>query len=328
MANSTFYISSRGSSATEWLAKMLSRHPQLVCFRSTRSFPPYSPGHAEVSADAFMEGLLECGRATHGEKKFGSTHGFHGLLAKNACEKRGGIFSYIIRHPVARVHSAYIAYLDSQYYKKFKIPMENKDIHERVCSNLLASTDLLKYTEIIKPRAYAPSSAPQAGVKALAKKYLPQSVISGLSALKDKSSRRGRSLAAIKEKSGSGAPSERESAALWFVSLANEFLGFDRELFNGCSMKHAIKMEEMVKSPEYFKKQVWPLVAPEFDVQDDYFTSICSGPRFNVHRDKALSHEEIWRSWPRGMQDAFMVYFKHYDMAEICRAFDYDSSFL
>ena len=84
---SIFYISSRGSSACEWLAKMLSRHPQVVCFKSTRSFPPYDTNihHPEVSADDFMEGLLECVRATHGEKIFGSTHGYHGLLVKEPC---------------------------------------------------------------------------------------------------------------------------------------------------------------------------------------------------------------------------------------------------
>jgi len=90
-----FYISSRGSSASEWLAKMLSRHPQIVCFRSTRRLPPYPHGSKDcpqLSADAFIEGLLECEGATYGEKIFGSMHGYHGLSAKGPCEKRGGIF--------------------------------------------------------------------------------------------------------------------------------------------------------------------------------------------------------------------------------------------
>ena len=121
-----FYFSSRGSSATVWLAKMLSHHPQVVCFSATRSFPPVDPHEAypndikgtvpEISADMFMEGLLECSKSILNEKVFGSVHGYHGVVAKEPCEKRGGIFSYITRHPVSRIHSVFIYYLYHNYY--------------------------------------------------------------------------------------------------------------------------------------------------------------------------------------------------------------------
>ena len=98
-----FYISSRGSSANTWLARVLSRHPKIVCFRSSRSFPPVAPGDKilgsifpvnEVSPEFFIQGLLECERASENEKIFGSVHGYHGTIAKKACEDEGGYFSY------------------------------------------------------------------------------------------------------------------------------------------------------------------------------------------------------------------------------------------
>ena len=49
-----FYISSRGSSATWWLAKSLSKHPKIVCFGSTRSLPPIDPGKAFPSQKSWI----------------------------------------------------------------------------------------------------------------------------------------------------------------------------------------------------------------------------------------------------------------------------------
>ena len=39
-----FYISSRGHSATGWLAKQISKHNKVVCWHGTRSIPPSDPG--------------------------------------------------------------------------------------------------------------------------------------------------------------------------------------------------------------------------------------------------------------------------------------------
>ncbi len=327
---SLFYISSRGSSASTWLAKMLSRHPQVVCFRSTRGFPPYAPGVGpQMSADAFMEGLLECTQATLGEKIFGSIHGYHGLLAKEPCEKRGGIFSYIIRHPVSRIHSAYIVYLYLHYYKKFGIPVANKDIHDRVCSSLLADSDLMRYTEVFKPETrQVPHFGPLRPIKRFAKKVLSDYVIKSLAKQMTRFSQKGQYIAYLTNDKTKDAPDERLHAGIRFVSLTNEFLRFDSVLFKECSLSYGIKMEEMVKSSEYFKNHLWQRVAPQLDVTDTYLESIFHEPRFNVHRDKVLSPIEIWRSWPTGMKEAFLKYFECYNMSAICKAFDYDISFL
>ena len=150
-----FYIASRGSTANHWLAKVLSKHPRIVCFRSTRAFPPFEPGSEsslEMSVELFMDGLLECSRATFNEKIFGSIHGYHGVTAKQACENRGGIFSYLIRHPVSRVHSAYVYHLINDIYRPGGIDISTDDVHDRVCSLFSGNTPLERNMETLSSK--------------------------------------------------------------------------------------------------------------------------------------------------------------------------------
>lgn len=137
-----FYISSRGASATGWLAQALSRHPKLVCFHGTRSMPPEIAGSGkELTPDEFMDSLITCSQACQGEKIFGAIHGYYGTSAQKAVESRGGTFSHVIRHPVQRLHSIFSsAYygdvLDKEeisHQKKHyaKINVYNEIIHHR-----------------------------------------------------------------------------------------------------------------------------------------------------------------------------------------------------
>jgi len=326
-----FYISSKGSTATNWLAKMLSRHPQVVCFRSTRSFPPYATNaiHPESSVDSFMEGLLECSKAVYGEKIFGSVHRYHGIAAKEPCEKRGGVFSYMTRHPVSRIHSVYISYLEGEYYKRFGIPIANKDIHDKVCSELLADVDLLNIAQEFEPEAEQNSHCgPGDLIKGLAKKVLPDFVIKSLAKQKNRFLKKGRHVSILRTDVSSGAPDESLFAGIQFIFLVNDYFRFDYEILKGCPIEIGIKMEEMVKSPEYFKNHVLRQIAPELEVTEPYLKSIFSEPRIHVHRDKVLSPVEIWESWPTGIKEVFMKYFEYYNMSEICKAFDYEVSFL
>jgi hypothetical protein len=328
-----FYISCRGSSATTWLAKVLSSHPKIVCFRSTRSFPPVTPdrsfpsvasGIPQMSADRFLEGLLECERATLDEKVFGSTHGYHGIVAKEPCEKKGGIFSYITRHPVSRVHSAFIQYLYLHYYQRYNIEMTNSDIHDHVCSALLRNSDLMKYTELYQP--HEPGIIKQGLIrpaKKMAKNILPDSVVNTLIKRKMIFSELKRFLPQSKL---SIAPDERVHASNLFVKLIYSFFNWESELYPVCPLNYGIKMEEMVKSKEYFKSHVLQRVAPQLPINDSSFR--VSKKRVNVHRDMPLSPEEIWKTWPNGMKRVFLYYFEKYNVSTICKDFDYDISFI
>ena len=53
-----FYISSQGHSATGWLAKGLSMHPDIVCWHGTRGIPPYDSGLKDIAIKDFVEGLV------------------------------------------------------------------------------------------------------------------------------------------------------------------------------------------------------------------------------------------------------------------------------
>ena len=153
---SVFYISCRGSGATHWLTKSLSKHSKIVCFHSSRSFPPMEPGKThlttdswlkdEMDVDKYIESLELCEKATHNEKVFGSIHGYHGIIAKDSCLKRNGVFRYIIRDPLEQIHSAFIAYCDRKWRDQLNKKIKNEDIHKHVFELLKDQPTLSEYT--------------------------------------------------------------------------------------------------------------------------------------------------------------------------------------
>jgi len=334
-----FYISSRGSTATTWLAKVLSKHPAIVCFRAARAFPPVVPGEftpngrsriLDIPVDEFMEGLVECSLATLNEKVFGSIHGYHGIVAKEPCERRGGLFSYITRHPVSRIHSVFIYNLYFNYYQKYNIRISNTAVHNRSCSVFSKDSGLRKLTdsfESLKPRKieqslYSPG-------KKMAKNILPDRIVDVL--IKTRASLqvlKRRAFAARHHRSPSIAPDEVSFASNLFVRVTESFFFLEDQLYNGCPLEYGIRMEEMVKSKEYFKNHLWKRVAPQVSITDSYLESIFSEPRFNVHRAVPLSPEQIWKTWPIGIKRVFLHYFEKYNISAVCKDFDYDISFM
>ena len=126
-----------------------------------------------------------------------------------------------------------------------------------------------------------------------------------------------------------------------FIHACNKTLNPDNQLFNTCGNEGLIKMEEMVKSADYFKNHLLPLVAPEMKITDSYLESVFSGKmektnewakiqgqRFNTHRDVALTPQEIWSSWPESMKEYYRRCFEELNLTPVCKAFDYDISFM
>ncbi|MBI2565692.1 MAG: hypothetical protein HYV63_01490 [Candidatus Schekmanbacteria bacterium] len=83
--------------------------------------------------DAFFDGLITCHDATRGEKIFGSMHGYHGAAGKKPCEQRGGLFSYMTRHPVTRMDS-YIVMMADLYLRDQGEPIPNEAVPERLAN--------------------------------------------------------------------------------------------------------------------------------------------------------------------------------------------------
>jgi hypothetical protein len=307
-----------------------------------------------INSDRFIEGLVDCERATYNEKIFGSVHGYYGLDAKDPCEKMGGLFSFIVRHPLSRVHSAYIYYLYNFYYKKFDLGVENKNVHDRSCFILSENVDLMKYTDsynLITKKVDPPKTKVDnrylfmiRPVKKVIKIILPHVLLEYLIWLKTAITKANKNDSFMEKNieisNAPSIPDEKDHLSRVFIKMCKTFLPYDSILYKECSLS-GIKMEEMVKSSEYFKNHLMPLVAPQLEITDAYLESVFSGKmdlgnkwpkasnqRFNVHRDEPLSPQEIWISWPKQMRDVFRKYFDEFDCGSVCTAFDYDVSFI
>jgi len=316
----------------------------IVCFRATRSWPPieqppYRPDLRKyvIPVDEFIEGLVECEKATYGNKIFGSIHGYMGLEAKEPCEKNGGIFSYIVRHPLSRVHSAYIYYLYNFYYKINNLGIENKDIHERTC-NILSKYDGLA-SDLEKYDYYSRENNLKNPLKEAIKQKLPDEIIDYYRKFKSRVNLHNMTNFKMME-SVHPIPEEKNHLIQTFVKICKTFLFHDPILYNKCPAS-GIKMEEMVRSSEYFKNNLWPLIAPQISIKDSYLKSVFSSKsekfssntpvscqRFNVHRDRPLTCEEVWGSWPEPMKNYFRRCFEEFKLMPVCKSFDYDVHFI
>ncbi len=134
-----FYISSFGGSASAWLSKVLSMHPDIVCFHGTRSVPPRPSNENDMDPNVFMDSLNICSTGCFNQKIFGAAHGYYGIMAKEAVLDRGGVFAGIVRHPIRRIHSIFTHVVDNTEgleYKKEDIyrlhfPGETEDLENR-----------------------------------------------------------------------------------------------------------------------------------------------------------------------------------------------------
>jgi hypothetical protein len=103
-----FYILTCGSTGSVWVARALSRHPDIVCFHGIKTLP-HAPGNDPSTSQArqFVGELAHLYRMCHGDKVFGSIHGFavNEILPEIAGAE--GAFAAMIRHPITRLDSLF-----------------------------------------------------------------------------------------------------------------------------------------------------------------------------------------------------------------------------
>ncbi len=329
-----FYISSRGSSASIWLTRILSKHPKIVCLRASRSFPPVGLGVKqlekkykidEISPDFFINCLLECQRATLNQKTFGSIHGYHGTLAKKACEENNGYFAYITRHPLDRIHSALIYYLD-KYYNKDKQFINNRDIHKHIC-DIFSSTTInneIKYLDKIN------SSNELNNInktKLFVKKILPEALVFKLKKLNEILISKGQLKISRDFKDINSKSEEVFYIYNLMNNLLDSFFVYEQDLIKNCPSSQGIKMEEMISSPEYFQKNIFNKLTPSIDIDKNFLLDIFKEKRYNTHRDNPISSITIWESWPNVLKDLFLKKFYQYEINKSTNIWDYDVSF-
>ena len=321
-----FYISARGSSASTWLNRVLSKHKKIVCFQSSRSFPPVWPGKTfpyentwvkEIEPAKYIESLILCENSTHKEKIFGSTHGYHGIDAKIHCEKFGGIFSYIARNPISRIHSHYIHSLEGAYYKKFNI-LKNEEIHRRTCE-VLNNLNLFSLAKE-KEKKEAQNNLIKKKIINLGKLLLTEKVKNKIKEYLH--------IAQIKKARKNIKPNEKELLINSAILSVRDYLKHDQILFGSCEKNAGLKMEEFVKSKIYFNNVLKKRIDNNIDFSESYLDDVFKDGRFWVHRKKALSPEEIWNSWPASMKDLFIFYFNKFNLKNYMSHFDYDHRYL
>ena len=330
-----FYISSRGSSANQWLTKILSKHPKIVCLRSSRSFPPVGLGVKklanrykieEISPDFFINSLIECESATLNEKIFGSTHGYHGTIAKKACEDNNGYFAYITRHPLDRIHSALIHYLDLHYYNKDKKLIDNNAIDKRLV-DIFSSSNVKKDIEILKEINASSKTKNQSRTKIFLKKIMPKNILDHYKNLNKRFFSKPQTI-----NFDDSNKFNFESKEVFYIynlmsSLLDSFFFFERDLIKNCSPVKGIKMEEMVSSQDYFEQKIFKRLTPSIEIDKNFIIEIFKEKRYNSHRDNPLSSKEIWDTWPEVLRSLFLKKFYEYEINTSMTTWDYDVSF-
>jgi hypothetical protein len=103
-----FNISSRGGSATMWLAKILNSHPLCFCIHGVE--PECNPYAHPLSPELEIQklaALREQDTSKSGPRTFGIIHRFYNTAPKTDFLKAGGSFSAILRHPFKRINSLF-----------------------------------------------------------------------------------------------------------------------------------------------------------------------------------------------------------------------------
>ena len=321
-----FYIVSRGSTATHWLSKNISKHKDLVCFYSSRSFPPVEPGKGypndknswvkdNLDAEKYIDSLLKCEEATHNSKVFGSIHGYRTLNMKDLVEKRNGVFKYMVRNPLEMVHSAFIIYT-YRYLGQTNLKISNKDIHKYVCENLKDLKTKKNHFELIN------DSNPH-----YLRNYLSEKNFLFLKKTKNyfknifSSSSDKKNVWGYEKDTGN----INENILLIFARICRGFLHLQNQYFSNWGPEKAIIMEKIFNDKNYYKKLILDL-APGREVSDNYLNEIFNSieERVNIHREKPLKFKEIYKEMPLCMHEIFNHFFETYNIQRICDKFEYE----
>jgi len=324
-----FYISSRGSSATTWVAQILNIFPGIVCFNSSRSFPPVDPGKTypihnwvkEISPEKFIESLIIAESSCRFKVKFGSIHGYHGTLAKKSCEEENGNFFYITRNPLERIHSVFILNLYNGIYHN---KINNEKIFDRVVS-------LFKKNEKIEDYKFNSPKTLYIKNNKIYKKFY-QKFIRNNDFLYEKIRNFKQSRKILNKLNNSWDDKNEKTYVLkLFKELCDDFFYKEKQLLNECNDNQGLKMEELVTSKHYFFENLLKKIDNENSLKNK---TILDSINFNdfervgIHRKIPINSLEIWKNLPQIMQDIYKESFNRNRINILCKKFDYDYSFL
>jgi hypothetical protein len=100
-----FYISTVGSTASLWFARVLSLHPGIACFHGARSISAVRNELSHNEPHRFVQELSRLYLLADGGKYFGAVHGFVSSSIKREIDAVHGGFAAMCRHPITRLNS-------------------------------------------------------------------------------------------------------------------------------------------------------------------------------------------------------------------------------
>lgn len=324
-----FYISSRGHSATGWLAKVLSQHPDIVCFHGTRSFPPYVSGINDMLPENYIEGLVECEKNLRSHKQFGSCHGFYGVSAKPYVEKYNGLFMGIIRNPVKRVNSIFSAYAPA-WLTFGELSHDTKiDIYQLVEKKKEAINK--RFEKVLAAKNIGDFESGIFGVASRKLNSLKRRINQQQHSSKEKEARA--KIAGINQSNFNDEieklPNDLlvENLIKVFIRSCIETFKFDSEICTECTNDQIIKMEEMTSSKDYFNKAVFSqIMKSDADAKflDTVFTET---DHVNFHSlDPNMGVKSIFDQWPESFQKHFQEMYASSEAKRIYDEFGYEIS--
>lgn len=293
-----FYISSRGHSATSWLANQISKHRRVVCWHGTRSIPPHSLGINDLSPKNFVKGLNILEQQSD-KRIYGAVHGFHGIVIKHEIEKKGGKFAGIYRDPISKISSFFHAYLWSRLsygilpgdYKGPTEELYKKIMNEKISENFeVFKKKIQREKNIIdKMLSYIKYKTQQLKKNKLSKKKIKPKESEKIILSQDNS----------------------ETLSELFFNICHQTFKYDSEIFKNCSLDQIILMEKMVSDKDYYMNNVWNYLIPELKDQVDFNNF---DDKIRIHNpNKNLNSKQKFEQLPISFQNILSWFFSQQD---------------
>ena len=287
-----FYISTRGHSASGWLAKQISQHPRVVCWHGTRSIPPQNPGLNDLSSNTFVDGLKIFERQRD-QRVYGAIHGFHGVIIKNEIEKEGGKFAGLYRDPIAKISSFFHAYLWSRLSEGI-LAEDHRGPTEELLKKI-SNTEATEHFQKLKNSLTNERTIVNKIFLIIKNK------------IKKKIKRNNKKINIKDLEKNILLENNTEIITNLFFEICKATFFNDHEIFANCKKNQLIIMEQMVSNKDYYINNVWNYLIPEYknDVSLKNFEQKAKPHNPNIN----LNTQQKFEKFPKSFQNLLTWFF-------------------
>ncbi len=287
-----FYVGTRGCSASVWMSYMLSKHRHVAAFHGA-GVADYFPGPkgASIPPLDYAQDLVRMKGMTGGEKTFGAVHMyFHPEDMLDACEKLGGTYTYVVRHPVKRFFSLFWSQVEADLGQHFKdeaaLLTFLSEIEQKV-QQTLENITLDDIKPLIMRHTYMAMD-----------RFSPEWFAMNLQPWKKN-----------KKALWQTDCNELEASVLklFFEAIVNTTY-FDMRSYDLVGTKGLITFEKMTTDPQYFKTSVLETIMPEYEADEAYLSEVFEADVINPHTKQTSknSWEDVIEKLPKAFQQTFV----------------------